>query len=80
MSVGLVDALRNNDMIFVSNAPLTDYAKFLSIKSPGVLLNDVDPSGLPIKVDLAVPTNVSTPTFVAPPQRLDALLATARLL
>jgi hypothetical protein len=26
--------MRNNDMIFVSNAPLTDYAKFLSIILP----------------------------------------------
>ena len=35
-------------------------AKYLTINSPGVLLNDVDPSGLPLKVDLAVPANVSS--------------------
>jgi hypothetical protein len=44
----------NNDSYTATNA------KFLSINSPGVLLNDVDPSGLPIKVDLAVPANVSS--------------------
>jgi len=44
----------NNDSYTATNA------KFLTINSPGVLLNDVDPSGLPIKVDLAVPTNVSS--------------------
>jgi hypothetical protein len=44
----------NNDSYTATNA------KFLTINSPGVLLNDADPSGLPIKVDMAVPTNVSS--------------------
>ncbi len=43
-----------NDSYTASNA------KFLSINSPGVLLNDVDPSGLPLKVDLTTLQNVSS--------------------
>ncbi len=43
----------NNDTFTATNA------KFLSINSPGVLLNDVDPSGLPLKVDLSTLQNVS---------------------
>ncbi len=43
----------NNDSFTATNA------QYLSINSPGVLLNDVDPSGLPLKVDLTTLQNVT---------------------
>ncbi|MDB6085898.1 MAG: hypothetical protein JWN43_3779, partial [Gammaproteobacteria bacterium] len=60
-SVQSANCKMGNAPILGNDSYMASNAKFLSINSPGILLNDVDPSGLPLQVDKTTVVMTSQP-------------------